>query len=193
MRLRITGQETVYSGWSKIIRAELAPTEGGTFFREIEHHGDAVAVLPYDPDRRCALLVATPRAPVIWAGGPPILIEAPAGMLEAGEPAEACARREGKEEVGVRLTALEPVAEAWSTPGVSSEKMALFLAPYAAADRVGDGGGLPEENELIEPVELPLAELWARFEAGAVQDMKTLVLLLALRHRQPELFAAAGG
>jgi nudix-type nucleoside diphosphatase (YffH/AdpP family) len=188
MRIRITGEETVYSGWSKIIRAQLATPDGGTFSREIEHHGDAVAVLPYDPARRCALMVAAPRAPVIWAGGPPDLIEAPAGMLEDDEPAEACARREAEEEVGVRLGGLEPVAEAWSTPGVSSEKIALFLAPYSEGDRTGEGGGLAAENELIEVLELPLAELWARFEAGAVRDMKTLVLLLALRQRRPELF-----
>lgn len=188
MRIRITGEETLYSGWSKIIRASLAGPDGTAFAREIEHHGDAVAVLPYDPERRCALLVGAPRAPVIWAGGPPELLEAPAGMLEDGEPADSCARREAEEEVGVRLEALEPVAEAWSTPGVSSEKIALFLAPYREADRTGAGGGLAEENELIEVLELPLDDLWARFEGGRLQDMKTLVLLLALRQRRPELF-----
>lgn len=189
MRIRITGEETAYSGWSKIIRAEIAAPDGGAFVREIEHHGDAVAVLPYDPQRRCALVIAVPRAPVVWAGGPEALIEAPAGMLEDGEPAEDCARREAEEEVGVRLTDLEPVAQAWSTPGVSSEKIALFLATYGEADRTGEGGGLAEENELIEVLELPLGELWARFEAGSLQDMKTLVLLLELRRRRPELFA----
>lgn len=189
MPIRITGQETVYAGWSKIIRAKLAAPDGGEFVREIEHHGNAVAVLPYDPARRCALMVAAPRAPVVWAGGPAELIEAPAGMLEDGEAAEVCARREAAEEVGVRLGALEPVAEAWSTPGVSSEKIALLLAPYSQADRTGEGGGLADENELIEVRELPLADLWARFEAGGLQDMKTLVLLLALRQRRPELFA----
>lgn len=189
MRIRITGQETVYSGWSKIIRAALAAPDGSAFAREIEHHGDAVAVLPYDPQRRCALVVAVPRAPVVWAGGPEALIEAPAGMLEEGEPAQDCARREAEEEVGVRLADLEPVAQAWSTPGVSSEKIALFLAPYGEADRTGEGGGLAEENELIEVLELSLADLWSRFEAGGLQDMKTLVLLLELRRRRPELFA----
>lgn len=188
MRIRITGEETLYSGWSKIIRANLAVPDGTEFAREIEHHGDAVAVLPYDPERRCALMVASPRAPVVWSGGPTELLEAPAGMLEPGEPAESCARREAEEEVGVRLGVLEPVAEAWSTPGVSSEKIALFLAPYTDPDRAGSGGGLTEENELIEVLELPLDELWSRFEGGRLQDMKTLVLLLALRQRRPELF-----
>lgn len=189
MQIRITGEQILYSGWSKIIRAELAAPEGEAFAREIEHHGDAVAVLPYDPERRCALLVLAPRAPVVWAGGPAELVEAPAGMLEAGELAQDCARREAEEEAGVRLGALEPVAEAWSTPGVSTEKISLFLAAYSEADRTGGGGGLAEENELIEVLELPLAELWDRFEAGGLQDMKTLVLLLALRQRRPELFA----
>ena len=35
-------------------------------------------------------------------------------------------------------------------PGISTEKMHMFLAEYAAASRVGAGGGLAEENEEIE-------------------------------------------
>jgi ADP-ribose pyrophosphatase YjhB (NUDIX family) len=72
--------------------------------------------------------------------------EACAGMIsEAGQDAEATARREAYEELGVRLASLELVSRVWSSPGVSSERVSLFLAPYVAADRVSDArdGGRP--------------------------------------------------
>jgi 8-oxo-dGTP pyrophosphatase MutT (NUDIX family) len=92
------------------------------------------------------------------------------------------------EEIGLRLSALEPIAVAWPMPGLSAERMHLFLAPYAESDRVGAGGGLEEEHEDIEVVELPLAELATEADRGEVSDLKLLVLLQTLRLRHPDLF-----
>jgi nudix-type nucleoside diphosphatase (YffH/AdpP family) len=190
MPVEIRALETVYKGYVTLMSAKLAAPDGTAFTREIEHHGHACAVLPYDSQRRCALLVSLPRAPVIWAGGPGELLEAIAGMLD-GDPPETCARKEAMEEAGVRLTDLELIGAAYASPGVSTERLHLFLAPYSAADRIAEGGGIAEEHELITVVEIPLDDLWARFEAGGVEDLKTMALLLALRVRHPALFAAA--
>jgi hypothetical protein len=73
-------------------------------------------------------------------------------------------------------------------PGVSTEQMDLYLAPYAEADRIGIGGGLADEHEGITVVELPLAELAAMADAGQIMDMKTLAVVQTLRLRRPELF-----
>jgi hypothetical protein len=89
----------------------------------------------------------------------------------------------------VRLTTLEAVATAFASPGYSTERLHLFLAPYAKADRTEHGGGVAGEHEDIEVVEMQLGELWSWVEAGAIQDMKTLALVLTLRTRRPELFA----
>ena len=187
MALQVQGLETAYDGYLTIYVATLAGDDGEVVHREIEDHGRAVAVLPYDPERRLAILVRLPRAPVIWAGGPSELLEALAGMLE-DEPAADCARREAMEEAGLKLGELEPAGSAWSSPGVSSERIDLFLAPYRSADRVAAGGGVAGEQENITVVETPLADLWAQLEAGEIQDMKTLTLVYALRARRPELF-----
>lgn len=187
MPVELRKVETVYQGYSTLMVATLAAPDGTTFRREIEHHGRAAAVLPYDPARRCVLMVNLPRAPVIWAGGPPELLEAPAGMVDNEDP-EDTAIREALEEVGVRLSRLEAIGSPFASPGVSSEKIDLFLAEYAQADRVAAGGGLADENELISVQEVPLAQLWAWVEQRRIEDLKTLALILALRVRRPELF-----
>ncbi len=187
MPVELRKLETVYQGYSTLMVATLAAPDGSTFKREIEHHGHAVAVLPYDAARRTALMVSLPRAPVIWSGGPPELLEAIAGMID-GEDSEACARREALEEAGVRLGPLEPLGGPYASPGVSSERIDLYLAPYSAADRIAKGGGAEGEQEHITVMEVPLGQLWAWLEERRIEDLKTLALTLALRVRRPELF-----
>jgi nudix-type nucleoside diphosphatase (YffH/AdpP family) len=187
MPVELRKVETIHRGYTTLMKATLEGGDGVSFVREIEHHGHACAVLPYDPERRCALLVSLPRAPVIWAGGRPEITEAVAGLLE-GDTAEACARKEAMEEAGLRLTTLERVGGAYASPGLSTERIDLFLAPYAAADRVGEGGGLAEEHEHITVLEVPLRELWDWVESRRIEDLKTLTLILALRVRHPDIF-----
>lgn len=190
MTAEILRTRIVYSGWTRLLLATVRTAGGSQFEREIEDHGEAVAVLPYDPARRTALLVRLLRPPVLYAGGPADLLEAPAGMMDEDNPAETV-RREALEEVGVRLHALEHVVTAWSSPGVSSEQIALYLAPYSAGDRVQQGGGLADENENITVVEMPLLHLWSLVEAQEINDLKTLALVFALRQRHPHLFQEA--
>ena len=85
------------------------------------------------------------------------------------------------------LIADEPTT-AWSMPGISTERMALYLAPFSAADRVSAGGGLATEHESISVAEVPLAELARLADAGHLADLKTLALVQTLRLRRPDLF-----
>jgi nudix-type nucleoside diphosphatase (YffH/AdpP family) len=190
MTASIEKVEVVYKGWSTISKVALRYGDHA-FTREVEDHGQAVGVLPYDPVRRMALLVQMPRTPVMLAGQSENLLEAPAGLIDPGEDPEHCARREAEEEAGVALHSLERLANAWSCPGVSTERIVLFLAEYQGSDRVGEGGGLDQENEHIAVVELPLADLAARTDRGDLTDLKTFALVQTLRLRRPELFSAA--
>lgn len=177
----------LHRGWNTFGIATLTLPDGATVPRALEDHGEAACVLPYDPDRRVALLVRQARVgPAFW-GEPADLDEAPAGGLDGGEP-EATAIREALEEAGVRLQRLEPVAHAYSMPSISSERLWLYLAPYAAADRISSGGGLHEEGEQVLAMEVPLARLADEARAGTSADLKTLVLVQALMLRRPELF-----
>lgn len=183
----ILSTELVYSRWSRMLLATIRLPDGQVTKRDIEDHGEAAMVLPYDPQRRMAVVIRQFRTPPRYVAGDGMILEAAAGRLD-GESPESCARREAMEEVGVRLDQLEPVARAWTMPALSTERIALFLAPYSAADRVADGGGLAEEHEEITVLEMPLAELAAMADAGTLTDLKLFALVQTLRLRRPELF-----
>jgi nudix-type nucleoside diphosphatase (YffH/AdpP family) len=187
---RIVNSRPAYDGYAKVTVLTLADESGGQHFREVVSFGQSACVLPYDPERRVALVVRLPRAPLLLHGVAANLVEAPAGMIADGENADDAIRREAMEEAGLALTVLEPIAVCWPSPGVIAERTHLFLAPYALSDRLGPGGGLAEEHESITVEERPLAELWRAAEAGELQDLKTFALLLALYVRRPSLFAA---
>ena len=183
----IVDRETAHAGYLTVERLRLRLDDGPDIVREVEHHGESAVVLPYDPIRRTVLLARQLRAPVFDTTGEPLLEEACAGMIETGD-AEASARREAMEELGVRLRALHFVGRVWPSPGVSTERQSLFLAEYAATDRVGPGGGLADEQEDVIVVERPLAELAQEADRGQIADGKLLTLVLALRLHAPDLF-----
>ncbi len=174
--------------WATFLRVEIELDDGQIIWRQVEDHGQAAVVLPYDPERRTALLVELLRPAPLYAGASGMMVEAVAGMIDEGETPEEAARREAMEEAGVRLDKLELVAKVWTTPGISTERMTLFLAPYTAADRIAAGGGLAGENENIKVLEPTLADLGRDLDAGRIDDMKLLALVQALKLRRPELF-----
>ena len=188
MTIQIAQIDTKHDGWSKYRLITVRLADGKTIRREVEDHGRAVAVLPYDPQRRTAMLIRQFRVPVFLTTREQDLLEAVAGVVEAGEDPADCARRETLEEAGLRIADLQYVTTVWTMPGISTERMALYLAPYAREDRVAAGGGV-DHDEDITVVELPLRELAAMADAGDVHDMKALVLVQTLRLRRPDLFA----
>ena len=179
MKPQILGRTVAYRGYLTVAKLQIRLADGAVVAREVEAHGDAAAVLPYDVDRRCALLVRLFRAPVFSAIGEDAVEEACAGMIGL----------ESAEELGVSLGRLERVARIWSSPGVSTERQSLFLAAYVAADRRGTGGGIAAEHEDITVVERPLEQLALDLDQGRLVDGKLITLVFALRSRRPELFS----
>jgi nudix-type nucleoside diphosphatase (YffH/AdpP family) len=177
---QIVDRSIGYAGYLTVEKLRIKLADGALVYREMESHGDAAGVLPYDTTRRCALVVRLFRVPVFCVTQEVVLEEACAGMIE-DENDEAAARREAYEELGVSLHALERVARIWSSPGVSTERQSLFLAPYVPADRVAQGGGVAGEHEGITVVERPLEHLARDLEEGRMVDGKLMTLILALR------------
>ena len=144
-RAEILGEKLLAEGRFRLTRtrARIEETNGAvrTLDHEIYHYGPAAAVLLYEPERRVVLLVKQFRLGAFLGDGALDLIEVCAGMLDDDAP-EACARREAWEETGVRLTSLRHAFDAFMSPGGMTEKIACFVAPYAAGDRLGLGGGV---------------------------------------------------
>lgn len=179
---------TVHSGWLDLHLVDLTNPDGSTYDRYVEDHGRAAAVLPYNPKTRMALLVTMPRAALRFAGGGDV-VEAPAGIVDQGETALQSARRELVEEAGLEVDDLEPAGAILTSPGISTERIDLFLAAYDDAQRTGEGGGLDDENENITVVEMALDDLWSLMESDLAADAKTRVLVQTLRIRRPDLFS----
>jgi nudix-type nucleoside diphosphatase (YffH/AdpP family) len=144
--------------------------------RETYGRGDGATVLPCDPARGTVILIRQFRLPALRDGADGFLWEAPAGLLDEADPAARVAM-EAEEETGFRLRDVQKICEAYSSPGSFLEKMHFFIGIYGEADRIGPGGGLAEEGEDIEVVELPFARAFAMIAAGDIQDAKTIILL----------------
>ena len=67
--------------------------------------------------------------------------------------------------------------EAFMSPGAVTEKLHFFVAEYEASMRVGDGGGIADEGEDIEVLELPIDSALAMIADGRIADAKTIMLL----------------
>lgn len=187
---RIVSRERVYEGWCRIDRVRVEIEHFGEtteVMREVHDHGSAAAVLCYDPAARTAVLVRQLRTAMLDQEVDPCPLEAVAGLLDGDAP-EVCARREAMEEAGLTLDALEFVAAPFVSPGAITERAHLFLAEIDPAAPREPGGGLAHEGEAIEVVEVPLAVLDDLAASGALLDMKTILLVDALRRRRPELF-----
>ena len=142
----------------------------------------AAAILLYDPERKTVILTRQFRLPVYLDKKEPI-IEPCAGLLEEGEFPEHAIVREVEEETGYRISEIEKIAEAYSSPAAFSEYVYFFIGKYSPDMRIGHGGGLQEEGENIQVLEFSGEEIRTKLKAGNFKDLKALVLVqYALLH-----------
>lgn len=183
---QIIAREVVFQGWYTFFRLDVRMPDGTVVDRELLHRGMACAVLPYDPERRTAMLITQPRPGALFHQVPSPF-EVIAGSLDGADPAARIVA-EAMEEGGLRLGALEPVTNMWSMIPASTERVQLYLAEYRAHDRVADGGGKAGEHENIAVHEIGLDRLRELALSGELEDAKTLILAQALLLRHPELW-----
>jgi nudix-type nucleoside diphosphatase (YffH/AdpP family) len=150
--------------------------EWQTQHRETYDRGNGATLLPYNVAQRTVVLVRQFRYPAYVNGYDDLMIEAAAGLLDNASP-ETRIRAEAEEETGYRLGAVTKVFEAFMSPGSVTEKLHFFVAEYEPAMRVGNGGGLVDEGEDIEVLELPIDEALAMIADGRIVDAKTIMLL----------------
>ncbi len=178
--MKIIKEKLIYSGWSNLTGYTLQLDINGkksTVNREIYDSGDGATALLYNPNKQTIILTKQFRLAAFLQGHPDgYLIEACAGMLDTLSPEEAIAK-EIYEETGIAVKEIKYLFSAYATPGAHKEKISYFLAPYSESDKIHPGGGLDEEHEDIEVIELSYQEIINMYKKNEIEDQKTLVLI----------------
>lgn len=146
--------------------------------RETYDRGNGTALLLYNPEKGTVILTKQFRMPAYHNDeNDGMSIELCAGAIDKNESAETTIMREVEEEVGYRVTSVQEVYHAYSSPGALSEKMSLFIAEYNDTMKVNSGGGVASENEEIEVLELSFKKSLEMVRSGEIKDLKTIILL----------------
>ena len=95
------------------------------------------------------------------------------GKFEVEEGPIDCLLREAEEETGLRAQRWQPLTVLLTTPGFSSERIALYLATGLSAAKAH-----PDEDEFLDVVRMPLGEAIDRVMRGELCDGKSAVGLL---------------
>ncbi len=146
--------------------------------REVYYRPDTVSILLYDAERRKVVLTRQFRLPV-WLARPHTapLVEACAGRMNDGELPEHTVIREVEEETGYRISEIELIGSGFNAPASSTQYVYFYLGKYSPDMKISDGGGLSEEGEHIQVLEMSYDEIKEEFKAGRIQDVKTLILV----------------
>jgi len=163
--------EVVFSGKLLEVRSDrVRLPNGAEATREFVVHPGAVLVVPVLEDGRL-VLERQFRYPVRR-----VMLEFPAGKIDAGETPLATAQRELVEEVGYEATTWKRLGTIHPEIGYSTEFIDMFVATGLAhvGSRLDDG-------EFLDVVTMTEDELLATFDCGGVTDGKTLAALFAWR------------
>ncbi|MDH4762064.1 nudix-type nucleoside diphosphatase (YffH/AdpP family) [Pseudomonas oryzihabitans] len=179
-RIRVEEVEVLSDDWFVLKKTTFAFLRSdGTWqrqSRETYDRGNGATILLYDPQRRTVVLTRQLRYPAFVNGHDDLLIEAPAGLLDAAEP-EVRIRAEVEEETGFQVREVRQVFDAFMSPGSVTERLHFFVGEYASGDRKSAGGGNVAEGEDIAVLEVELEEALAMIDAGILRDGKTIMLL----------------
>lgn len=163
-------------------------TMGEPVLRAAFVSGDAVTVLPYDPQRDRVLVVEQFRfAPHVRGDANPWQLEAIAGRIDRGETPEAAAIRESFEEAGLRIARLLPMAGYYPSPGAVTEYLYSFLALVDLPDSAAGVFGLASEAEDIRAHLVSFHQLMALCASGEIGNAPLLLSALWLARERPGL------
>ena len=149
--------------------------DGSEAAREVVEHPGAVAVLALDDADR-VLLIRQYRHPVAA-----LLWEIPAGLRDVpGEPAQVTAERELLEETGYRAADWRVLADFFTSPGFSTERLRIFLARRLTAVPAAERQYVPEHEEAqLALAWVPLDTAVRAFLAGDMHNGVAAVGILS--------------
>ena len=179
--IKITKTELLSDNWYVLnkVSYELHKTDGTVEnqTREVYDRGNGATILLYNKTSKTIILTRQLRIPTYLNGNKTgMMIETCAGLLDT-ENAEECIKRETEEETGYQISEVKKVFEVYMSPGSVTEIIYFFVAEYSKEMKVNDGGGLDEEQENIEVLELGFDAAYAMIASSEIKDSKTIMLL----------------
>lgn len=172
--MKIVSSREVYTcKLFRVVEEEATDPSGFDIQRAIVRHPGSAVMLAADEKGRVLLVrqFRLPAAKYLW--------ELPAGRLDPGETPLQAARRELREETGLRARKWKRLAQFWPSPGYVGERMTIFLAT-----ELKQGEPQPMEDERIECRWFTRRELDGMMRGGEIEDGKTMIGFLRwLRYR----------
>ena len=158
-----------------VVEEIVTRRDGQTASLQFVKHPGTVAILPMvDDDQVC--LILSRRLTVGKT-----LIEIPAGTREPNESPLETARRELAEETGYRAAQFDELAAYYPSPGITDERIWVFVARGLTA-----GEHAREPNEEIENFVVKWSDVMQMLSRGEIEDGKSIVALLTYdRTRSP--------
>ena len=167
-------RKAIYDG--RVIKVSVDTVElpnGHRLPLEIVRHPGGAAVAAIDARDRICVLRQFRHA----AGG--YIYELPAGKLEPDEPPDVTARRELIEEASIEAEHWTPLGAYFSSPGVFTEVIHLYMATG-----LRPASGNTESGEVIEVEWWPLEQAVERARNGELTDAKTIIGILRTAARK---------
>lgn len=157
--------EEMHRARSFWVRRDIYHLEDGQHKQwDIVVHPGAVVLIPVTKEGRLLLVKQWRRATET------ILLEFPAGTLEAGEEPSVCAQRELREETGYRADKILSLGGFFSAPGFCTEYLHLFLA----LDLMQAPLESEDSDEAIDLFSFTCNQVEQMIETGQIQDAKTI-------------------
>ena len=180
-RIKITETKLLSDNWYTLnkVTYEYLNKKGDweTHIREVYDRGNGATILLYNKDQQKVILTRQFRLPTfVNRNKSGMLIESCAGLLD-NDNAEDCIKKETEEETGFKIENVKKIFEAYMSPGSVTEIVHFFVAAYSKEMKVSEGGGLTEEQENIEVLELNFNEALRMISNGEIKDGKTIMLL----------------
>lgn len=180
-KIKITSTELLSDNWYTLnkVTYEYQKNDGEweTHSREAYDRGNGATILLYNSSEKKIILTKQFRLPTYINGNENgMLIESCAGLLEK-DNAEDCIRKETEEETGYKVSKVRKIFESYMSPGSVTEILHFFVAEYDKKMKISEGGGLKDEQENIEVLELDFDQAFNMIYKGDIKDGKTIMLL----------------
>lgn len=183
MKVIIKKVKRLFDGFFKIDEALLQFEKfDGTMSSELRrfnfNRGNSVGILVYNQNQNSIIFTKQFRYPVFTSDPQQAwILEIIAGMIDQEQQPDKNAIREIAEEIGYHVDHVTYISQFFVSPGGTSEKIYLFFACVRDIDAKFAGGGLEEEGEDIQVVQIPVRDAIKMLRSGQIVDAKTIIAL----------------